>query len=125
MRSRDGSSCATARSRTTADGTTKGRISSPAPNLSPTSFIAGSSTSLSVGTAPIFSTDLSIQSSTPASLRRRRWHAERLRRRLLAAQDVEVPRLLGLHALGRVGLLLLGLRAARLEMLDELLQRVV
>ena len=67
------SSCATARFITSADWSTNGRISSPAPNLSPTSFIAGSSTSLRVGTAPIFSTDLSIQSSTPSFLRRRMW----------------------------------------------------
>ncbi len=48
-------------------------MSSPAPNLSPTSFIAGSRTSLSVGTAPIFSTAASIWSSTPSRLRRRMW----------------------------------------------------
>ena len=58
---------------TVADWSTNGRISSPAPNLSPTSFMAGSSTSLSVGTAPIFSTERSIQSSTPSFLRRRMW----------------------------------------------------
>ena len=38
---------------------------------------------------------------------------------LLAAQDVEVQGLLGLHARGRVGLLVLGLLALRLEVLDE------
>ena len=46
-------------------------MSSPAPNLSPTSFMAGSSTSLSVGTAPMSSTEASIWSSTPSFLRRR------------------------------------------------------
>ena len=56
---------------TSALWSTKGRISSPAPNLSPTSFMAGSSTSLSVGTAPIFSTLASIWASTPSFLRRR------------------------------------------------------
>ena len=87
---------------TSALWSTKGRISSPAPNLSPTSFMAGSSTSLSVGTAPIFSTarvDLRLDAV------------------LLAAQDVPVQRLLGLHARGRVGGLGLGLRALGLEVL--------
>ena len=56
---------------TSALWSTKGRISSPAPNLSPTSFMAGSSTSLSVGTAPSFSTARSIWASTPSFLRRR------------------------------------------------------
>src|SRR5918998_1329006 len=56
---------------TSADCRTNGRISSPAPNLSPTSFIAGRSTWFRVGTAPIFSTERSIQSSTPSFLRRR------------------------------------------------------
>ena len=41
--------------------------------MSPTSFIAGSSTLFKVGTAPIFSTLRSIQSSTPSFLRRRMW----------------------------------------------------
>ena len=90
---------------------TKGRISSPAPNLSPTSFIAGSSTSLSVGTAPIFST----RAVDPV-----------LDAVLLAAQDVEVQRLLGLHARGRVGDLVgLGLLALGLEVRDEALERVL
>src|SRR3954447_370741 len=71
MRSRYFSSCATARFITSALWSTKGRISSPAPNLSPTSFMAGSSTSFSVGTAPIFSTEASICASTPSFLRRR------------------------------------------------------
>ena len=44
---------------------------------------------------------------------------------LLAAQDVPVQGLLGLHALGRVGGLLLGLLALRLEVGDEALQRVL
>jgi hypothetical protein len=43
----------------------------------------------------------------------------------LAAQDVEVQRLLGLHARGRVGDLRLGLRALGLEVLDEALERVL
>ena len=89
---------------------TNGRISSPAPNLSPTSFIAGSRTSLSVGTAPIFST-LRVDPVLDAVL--------------LAAQDVEVQRLLGLHALGRVGHLGLLLLALGLEVRDEALQRVL
>ena len=44
---------------------------------------------------------------------------------LLAAQDVEVQRLLGLHARGRVGLLLLGHLALGLEVGDEQLERVL
>ena len=44
---------------------------------------------------------------------------------LLAAQDVEVQRLLGLHALGRVRDLGLGLGALRLEVRDEDLERVI
>src|SRR5215207_2029599 len=77
IRSRWFSSCATARFITSADCRTNGRISSPAPNLSPTSFIAGSSTLFRVGTAPIFSTERSIQSSTPSFFRWRicQWSA--------------------------------------------------
>ena len=44
---------------------------------------------------------------------------------LLAAQDVPVQRLLGLHALGRVGGLVLVLLALRLEVGDEALERVL
>src|ERR1700739_3132119 len=52
------SSCATARFITSADCNTNGRISSPAPNLSPTSFIAGSSTLLrtATGSGPLSAT---------------------------------------------------------------------
>jgi hypothetical protein len=95
---------------TSALWSTKGRISSPAPNLSPTSFMAGSSTSLSVGTgADLLDGRVDL-----------RLHAV-----ALAAQDVPVQRLLGLHARGRVGRLGLGLRALGLEVLDEDLERVV
>ena len=105
------SSWATARFITSADWSTNGRISSPAPNLSPTSFIAGSSTSLSVG----HGADLLDAAVDPV-----------LDALLLAAQDVEVQRLLGLHPLGRVGLLGLGLGLALgLEVGDEPLERVL
>src|SRR5436853_378050 len=75
--SRNCSRCLTARFITSADCRTKGRISSPAPNLSPTSFIAGSRTSFSVGTAPSFSTARSMSASTPSFLRLRirKWRA--------------------------------------------------
>jgi hypothetical protein len=48
--SRNCSRCATAFFITSADCSTNGKISSPAPNLSPTSFIAGKSTLLSTST---------------------------------------------------------------------------
>ena len=110
MRSRYLSSCATAFFITSADCSTNGRISSPAPNLSPTSFIAGRSTSFSVGTAPIFSTRASIQSSTPSFLRRRMWKC--------SASSGSMP------AVGSAGFLL-GRLALRLEVLDEALRRVL
>ena len=44
---------------------------------------------------------------------------------LLAPQDVPVQRLLGLHVGGGVGGLVLGLLALGLEVLDELLERVL
>ena len=50
----------------------------------------------------------------------------RLHAVLLAAQDVPVQRLLGLHARGRVGRLgLVGVRRLALEVRDEVLERVV
>ena len=104
------SSCATARFMTSALCSTKGRMSSPAPNLSPTSFMAGSSTSLRVGTAPIFS----HRAVDPV-----------LDAVLLAPQDVAVQRLLGLHVGGRVGDLGGGLLALGLEVGDEELERVL
>ena len=101
---------ATARFITSADWRTKGRISSPAPNLSPTSFMAGSSTPLSVGTAPSFSTarvDLVL-------------HAV-----LLAVQDAPVERSSGSMLGGRVGGLgVAPRRPLGLEVGDEALQRV-
>ncbi len=71
LRSRNCSRCATAFFITSADCSTNGRISSPEPNLSPTSFIAGSSTLLSTSTGSRFSSASSIFASIP-SLRRRR-----------------------------------------------------
>ena len=50
--SRKPSSCLTARFITSADWSTKGRIRSPEPKRSPTSFMAGRRTSFSVLTAP-------------------------------------------------------------------------
>ena len=95
---------------TSADWSTKGRISSPAPNLSPTSFMAGSSTSLSVGTAPMSSTEASIWASTPSRLRRRM---------------CQCSASCGRHVRGRVGDLGLLLAGLGLEVLDEVLERVV
>jgi hypothetical protein len=63
------SSRATAFFITSALWRTNGRISSPAPKRSPTSFIAGSSTSFSTGTAPFRATAASTSASTPSFFR--------------------------------------------------------
>ena len=85
-------------------------MSSPAPNLSPTSFIAGSRTSLRTGTAPISSTPRSIQSSTPSLRRRRMWKCS-------ASAGVMPVR----RVRDRVGLL----GAGRLDVRDEALEGVL
>ena len=90
---------------------TKGRMSSPAPKRSPTSFIAGSSTSLRTGTAPS-SCDAAVDPVLDALL--------------AAPEDVEVQRLGGGHPGRRVRD---GLAPPRLPLAstvgDEALERVL
>ena len=67
--SRNCSRCFTAFFITSALCSTNGRISSPEPNLSPTSFIAGSSTSFSTRTGSARTPAASSASSIPSFLR--------------------------------------------------------